>query len=197
MVTAPGYEDFTTNFTLNSSSCVSEDLLEDLPLHEAQTINIKMLPKGLRAPVPFSFQPASPSSKRVFYPDEINPDQEETKTISTSRKRPKTPINLKSRTNSKVPSNRPSVFKTSDTLWGTRNTTPRLTHKPRRRRRRPIKRGKNPTAQFHIGLRDAFVDDEIENSTAHGFSPKRIELDERDALVDEDEYYYVDEINCC
>ena len=195
MVTAPGYEDVTRNFTLNSSSCVSEDLLEDLPLHEAQTINIKMLPKGRRAPVPFSFQPASPPRNRIFYPDKINPDQEETKTISTSRKRPKTPINLKSRTNSKIPSNRPSVFKTSNTLLGTRNTTPRLTHRPRRRRRRPIKRGKNPTVKVRFGLRDAFVDedehyfdDEMENSTAQSHI---------DGLVDEDEYYYVDEIDCC
>ena len=186
MVTAPGYEDFTKNFTLNSTSCVSEDLLRDVPLHEAHTINVKMLPEGLRVPLPFSssFKPASPSRSKVFYPDQINPYQEEMKTVSPSRKRPKRPFNLKSRKNSKIPSNRPSVFKQSNTLGGRKNTTPRPTPRPRRRRRRPVNKGKNSTPKSPIGLRDDGLDGILEI---------------RDAFVDEDEYeyYYEDEIERC
>ena len=184
MVIAPGYEDFTANFILNSSSCVSEDLLKDVPLHEAMTMDIKMVPEGHNVPLPFSFQRPSPSRNRVFYPDQINPDQEETKTstVSTSRKRPKRPINLKSHKNSKIPSNRPSVFYQSNTLGGRKNTTPRPTPRPRRRRRRPVNRGKNSTAP--IGLRDDGLDGILEI---------------RDAFIDEDEYeyYYEDEIERC
>ena len=55
---------------------------QDVPLHEAQTINIKMMPEG-RVPelIHFSFQQPSVSRNKVFYPDQINPNQEETKTV--------------------------------------------------------------------------------------------------------------------
>ena len=147
-----------------------------------------MMPKG-RVPIlsPFSFQQASASRNKVYYPDQVNPDQEETKIVKPSR--PKRPFNLKSHKNSKIPSNRPSVFKQSNTLGGRKNTTPRPTPRPRRRRRRPVNRGKNSTAQSPIGLRD------------DGLSSKRILefAGVRGAFVDDDEYeyYYEDEIKRC
>ena len=155
VVTAPGYEDVTTKFTLNSSSCVDNNML----LQVAHRIDIKMLKEQSR-PVPFSFnfQPDPPSRNRVYYPDQVNPYQEETKITSTTR-RTSTKfnfakiINSKTHTNNKVPSNRPGVLDSSHNPLGTsltRNTTPPIRLRNHRRRRRPANKRTDSKSSYSI-----------------------------------------------
>ena len=166
VVTAPGYEDFTTKFTLNSSSCVDDNM----SLQEAQRIDVKMLKESPRH-VPFSFnsQPDPPSRNRVYYPDQVNPYQEETKITSTTRTKLTIAkiINSKTHTNTKVPSNRPGVLDSSHNPLGTsltRNTTPPIRYSPRNRRRRRRPANKGTDSQSLIGLRFA---DEYEYYDSH------------------------------
>lgn len=169
MITAPGYEDKKRKFTLKPGSCVADDLSD---LHVALRIQIKMLPKSPRKPVPFSFDSDPAPRNRVYYPDQVNPFQEETPKIHPAKTKHTLAevIHSKSRTNSKVPSNRPGVFHNSGSTLGTfaRNTTP---HPPRRRRRRrrPGNKGNQigvrlasidqPDSTNHFGLRNNFGDD--------------------------------------
>ena len=159
MVTAPGYEDVTTKFTLNSSSCVDNNM----SLQEAHRIDIKMLKENPR-PIPFSFnfQSDPPSKNRVYYPDQVNPYQDETKITSTTRTKHTIAkiINSKTHTNTKVPSNRPGVLDSSHNPLGTsltRNTTPPIRLRNRRRRRRPANKGTD--SKFLIDQRTSFVDE--------------------------------------
>ena len=172
VVTAPGYEDKTRNFTLDSGSCVADDLSD---LHVALRIQIKMLPKSPRVPVPFSISSDSdpPPNNRVFYPDQVNPFQEET----PKRHQAKTKHTIsKSRTNSRIPSNRPGVFDNSRSTLGkfARNTTPQTPRKRRRRRRRPgILSTRNAfydstDSTDHIGLRNDNDDYEYYGSDVDG-----------------------------
>ena len=182
VVTAPGYEDVKKKFTLHSGSCVSDDLSP----HVAMRIDIEMLTRS-RKPVPFSSFSNPPPRNRVFYPDQVNPFQEET----TKRPPPKTKhkitgvIHSVSRTNSKLPSNRPGVFDNSRSTLGTfaRNTTPHPPRKRRRRRRRPENKGN------HLGVRTAFINPS--DTTDY--------IVQREDFVDDYEYYdsEVDGIKRC
>ena len=134
-----------------------------MSLQEAQRIDVKMLKESPRH-VPFSFnsQPDPPSRNRVYYPDQVNPYQEETKITSTTRTKLTIAkiINSKTHTNTKVPSNRPGVLDSSHNPLGTsltRNTTPPNRLRNRRRRRRPANQGTD--SKSPIDLRIAPVDE--------------------------------------
>ena len=183
VVTAPGYEDTKTKFTLHSGSCVSDDLSP----HEAMRIDIKMLTRSPRKPVPFSSSSNPPPRNRVFYPDQVNPFQEEPpKRPPAKTKHTITGvIHSISRTNSKLPSNRPGVFDSSRSTLGifARNTTPHPPRRRRRRRRRPENKGN------HLGVRTAFINEQ--DSIVH--------FAHRDDIGDDYEYYdsEVDGIKRC
>ena len=164
MVTAPGYELFITNFTLDSDSCARDSVWN---LDEAKRLDIKMTPLSASVPVPLTFldRPSSTTTRTtttvknrpgaLYYPDQdlrsaVKASTKSTSTRTSTIKPSKIKlINAKSRGNSRIPANTIRVLDTQrNPLGGVTRNTP--SQPRRRRRRRPGNRRKSSQSKFQL-----------------------------------------------